>query len=1088
MATAGAQYRGVCCSITILGVASLLLSACGQSKTEAQYVQDAQAQLTAGNVPAAVIDLRNALQKNSGNLEARTLLARGLIEQADATGAQGELATAAQDGADPGHLAQLRSEADLLSGDPTKALADAAIPKSASPELAAGILSARVSALMRLGRLGEARDAIDTGLPNDPNSLDLLMVRVQLALAEKDIAAAKSYLEAAGKLAPDDYRVVTLKGDTAFAAGDFATAEAVYSGLLKAHSWNLQTRLRLARVQIARQEVRAAEATLAVLLKAAPRDPNVNYFEAVAKYQAHDYAAALSYSQTSLGAVKTYAPAQLVAGASSYALGQLEQASNYLTHYVFDVPTDVQARMLLANVQIRLGHPQDAVTTLKPAVSISAVAASGTDEKSADVKSSDDVRLLALIGTAAARGGNFEDAAHYFQAAVEKNPDNTALREGLGSAELSLGQTESGLAELERAANKDPAAVAPEVVLFLGYIRNKDFAKALDTAERLAKNRPQDPVGDDLIGLAHALKGESDAAKAAWTKALQLHADDPMALRNLAALAIKEGQFAAAAQYYERLLKADPKDATATIALAQVELRQGKVAEATTTLQKAIAADPGTDAPREALARLELAQGHAQNALNTVASVLTAHPDNSAALEITGSAQLALGQVEAARSTFQTLVGAAPKSAASHQLLGTAYLAQNDAAAALRELKTALELDPMDDSAKLLEAQALAAERQYADALKLIPPLETSYPTAIKVKELKGLIALAQNRADDAAAAFTDALKLGDNGPDRERLAQAEAREGHIDAAVNTLQPWVAAHPADATAQLALIGIRLDARQLDEAVTAARTAAKLQPRSEPLRITLVRVLLAANHNEEAHAAADELVKDFPNDAGAHDSAGMTALAENRPSDAVTEFKSALALADNNIIRGHLANALLKSGHPQDAEGTIRPWIDAHPNDVTSRMTLGDIYLATNRLEEARQQYDAVVKLQPDNYLAENNLAWALVNLHSPKDALAHAQHAASIAPKSGEVLDTLGDVLRQNGRSRDAVQTLQQATALEPANPEIQFHLAQALAGNGENEQARKILKSLLTAKAQPANAPFADRGAAQKLLSELGG
>ena len=1081
MGTALAHWRKASRSTVIFSMAVLLLSACG-SRTDADYLRDGQTQLAAGNVPAAVIDFRNALQKNGRNLEARILLARSLVDLGDAIGAQGEIATAAQYGAAPGSLAQVRGEADLLSGDANRALADAAVPKNASPELAAGISSVRARTLIALGRLGEAREAIEGGLSRDPKSLDLLMARSQLALGEKDMAAANSYLGAAAKVAPADYRVAMLKGDIAFAAGDFAGAEAAYGSVIKAHSWNMQARLRLARAQIARQEIKQAAATLAVLLKAAPKDPNVNYLEAVTKYQARDYAAALSYSQVSLGTAQTFLPAQLVAGASSYALGQWEQASNYLTHYVFEVPNSEQARLLLARVQMRLGHPNDAVSTLKPALSIPAGA---TD--ASDTNSHGDVPVLALIGTAAAQSGDYEDAAHYFQAAVAKNPNDATLRQGLGSAELSLGQTESGITDLERAQQQEPKAVAPALALFFGYIRAKNFAKALETAETLAKNRPQDPLGDDLVGLAREANGESDAARSAWTKALQLKPDDPTALQNLAVLAIKEGNFGSAIENYERLLKANPKNQTAAIALAQVELRQGKSDAAAATLQKAIAGNPSADAAREALGRLDLGENHAQNAIDTVAPILAAHPDNSAALEVTGSAQLALGQSENASSTFQRLVGAAPNSAASHQLLGSAYLAKNDVTSALRELKTAVDLNPKDDAAKLLEAQALSAGGQYAEALSLVATLEAAYPKQAKVKELKGLIALAQNRADDAAAAFTDALKLGDNGLDRERLAQAEARGGHVDAAVKTLQPWIAAHPADTTAQLALVGIRLDAQQWEEAVSEARSASMQQPKSEPLAISLVRVLLATHHDAEARAAADQLVRAFPKDAAAHDAAGMTALAENQPSDAVAEFKSALALADNNIIRGHLSDALLKSGRPQEAEGTIRPWVEAHPNDVASRMVLGDIYIATNRLDEARQQYEAVLDLQPNNVIAENNIAWALTGLHRSNEALAHAQHASTIAPKSADVLDTLGDIQRQIGKTSDAVRTLQQAATLQPANPAIQFHLAEALASNSQKEQARKILKTLVMAPAQATNASF-DRNAAQKLLTQLGG
>jgi len=207
------------------------------------------------------------------------------------------------------------------------------------------------------------------------------------------------------------------------------------------------------------------------------------------------------------------------------------------------------------------------------------------------------------------------------------------------------------------------------------------------------------------------------------------------------------------------------------------------------------------------------------------------------------------------------------------------------------------------------------------------------------------------------------------------------------------------------------------------------------------------------------------------------------MAAGRAKDAVAEFKTAQSLQDTNVIRTHLADAQYKAGDPQGAEATLKPWIAAHENDSMVRVALGDMYLAEGQYADAELQYEEIVKRAPGNYIAENNLAWTLMQLNRPMDALGHARHAATVAPNSGEVLDTLGSVLLQNGNTNDAARALQRANQLAPGNPEIQFHLAQALVGLGEKDQARKVLDTLLTPKAN-----FKDREEAQKLLVQLGG
>ena len=148
------------------------------------------------------------------------------------------------------------------------------------------------------------------------------------------------------------------------------------------------------------------------------------------------------------------------------------------------------------------------------------------------------------------------------------------------------------------------------------------------------------------------------------------------------------------------------------------------------------------------------------------------------------------------------------------------------------------------------------------------------------------------------------------------------------------------------------------------------------------------------------------------------------------------------------------------------------------------MALGDIYIRASRFSDAEAQFVAVLEKNPNAVVAENNLAWVLLQQGKATEALTRARHAASLAPNAAAVLDTLGVVLLQSGKGDEAVDTLRRArTAAAEGDPSIPFHLAQALVAVGKKDEARTILQAILQT-----DRPFEGRDQAQTLLAQLGG
>ena len=918
--------------IVVLALSLFLVAGCNKKSSE-DYIHSAQAHRAAGNISAAIIDLKNALQLQPKNETARLLLARFYLDLPDPTSAEGELLRAQQDGVAATKFAEPLAEAELMLGRPAKALKETELANADTPALKASLLGMRAQALMALGKMTEARSVLDGALKAAPHSVVALTAMTRYSLATNDVDTARKYLGEAQKEEPKNATLFSLQGGIAFASGKYEAAEQAYKLMQKSAPWSLSARISLARAQIAQNKQKEADSNIAFVLKKAPNNPIANYVAAVVSYREGHYSDAQTRIQHTLSNTNGFAPAILLAGATSYALKQYEQANSYLNHYVYLAPRNVAARKLLAATQEALGHSSEAVKTLLPAVD----------------QAKDDAQLLAMIGEASARSGNLSAAGKYLALAVEKQPENAALRTQLGITRVALGETDAGIGDLERATKQDPSSLRPETALFLTYMRNKEFDKALDVAQRLVKAHPKEAAGYDYRGLAEMAKSNVGAAQKALLHARKLKPGDPIALRALATLAVRDKNFTLANQYYQEILKANPKDVQAYFALATLEQRAGHADQVKPILERAVSQNPNNPAARLILARFLLLERKYKEALNAVQPALGKSPRDPALLEVAGRAQLGAKNAAAAVESFRTLTQVKPNAGVAHRYLAEAYVA---------------------------------------------------------------------------------------------------------------------------------------AGKLDQALPEAKKAADLDKHDLGARILLTRIYMTKHRYDDANKLATELASTYPKNAGVAEIQGMLAMAEGRPQDAIAAYRRGLSIADNNFFRSRLATAEARSGHVDQAEKTLLPWIKEHPDDAVARLAMGDIYVAADRPADAEVQYAAILKKSPNNALAENNLAWALSQLGKNAEALEHAQHAASLAPRSSQVLDTLGVVLMKNGKADEAVTALKKAVGNgASASPQIRFHLAQALAAAGKKADARDDLRAVLST-----GKPFKERDDAQKLLKELGG
>ncbi|MBN9518396.1 tetratricopeptide repeat protein, partial [bacterium] len=240
-----------------------------------------------------------------------------------------------------------------------------------------------------------------------------------------------------------------------------------------------------------------------------------------------------------------------------------------------------------------------------------------------------------------------------------------------------------------------------------------------------------------------------------------------------------------------------------------------------------------------------------------------------------------------------------------------------------------------------------------------------------------------------------------------------------------------------------------------------------------------RVLKAKGRSD----AAAKLIRDFAAAGGARatlpaaallDTLDMTADAEGlyRAYAADSKEPSApLALAGFLARRGRLSEAMplyeaawkagppeavgrssvaaLRAGRgsPADA-GRVEAWIDAAvaaaPQSVGLLVLKADLYQFQERFADAVAVYREVLRRDPRQVVALNNLAYLLaVRGGRPDEALALIDAGLAVTGPHPDLLDTRGVVLTRAGRADEAAADLARAVADAPAG-EKHFHLALA--------------------------------------------
>jgi len=897
-------------------VAMLVLVACGDSVSEAQMIEAAKGYLAKGQISNAAIEIKNTLQANPDSAEGRYLLARVNMIAGDYASAEKDFKRAATLGwhVPASVLGELRAQVELRKFEEvidrvidvkTWSLAD-----QANAQALKAISYAATDDML------QAKNALNFAEKLDAEAYNVLKVKAQFQLLDKQSEAAKVTLEKALKAYPDDVALLLLKANLEILDDDKDKALATYQQIIANDNKKFLTPdVRAAHIGVMKLAVAAKDYALferekKTLLASNKNDYEAFYYIAVAAFEQKKYEEAHEYVSQILNRVERHAPSLLLAGSVNFAQRNFEQAARYLSMYVADNPNNIKARKLLGRTYMALGQ-HDA-----------AQKAFGTVLK----KASDDAELIALMGLSEISGGRVQSGIDELKKALELAPDSSSLRLELAKAYVSEGQTADAIDVLDAVLIKgDMNYLAQSMKVFV-YVQAKDFAAATSTGQELLAASPDNAEVLSLMGAVSAAAGDEPKAREYFNQALMVDDSYVRATVSLARLDEAEGELEAAQSRYLSLLKKSPNDTASMLSLARLAQQRGDTDAQVKWLQKAREADKKQMIARVTLAELALVDGNLSEVEALVRELKEENAEHPAVLAIESRLLMAQKRYTQADVVLEKLIEDQPKLDIGYYLQGQNQISLNNVEGALSNLRKAYSLngDVLRNIVLLARVEQSAGNSDRA--LVLGKKVLLAAPDSAAGHVIVGDAQMSSGEYKQALASFNKAWALIPGKKVVTRRFKAAFKVSGINDASTIYKEWLEKHPEDVEIINELASTYLIEKMNKQAIAYFEKGLALQPDNVTILNNLAW-LYNLEGDSRALALSTRAYKLKPKVASIADTHGWILLREGKKVEALKRLRQAYAsLSQVPDVQYHYAKALYVTGDKEAAITILKPLV------------------------------------------------------------------------------------------------------------------------------------------------------------------
>lgn len=623
---------------------------------------------------------------------------------------------------------------------------------------------------------------------------------------------------------------------------------------------------------------------------------------------------------------------------------------------------------------------------------------------------------------------DYKLARELSQDLLRQASNNPRFLQLAGAVELQTNSLAQAEVYLNRAVQTDPKSALSQRLLIKTFLQSGQSRKALEALKAIS-------VKDDLDPSFFALAGE---------------------------VYLQNGDAKSAEEYFAKALKVDPNNVATRTALAVSHLSSGRNdGSALEELESIAESNDATNADL-ALISAHLRRGDYSKALAAVAKLESKQPEKPLAANLRGRIQLAQKDTAAARKSFEQALAIDPTYFSAAASLAALDMRDKKPADAKKRFESLLAKNPKQSQALLALAELAALQSASKEEVAgLLTKASEANPTDVAPRLL--LINLHLRNQDNklALSAAQSAVSAVPSSPElRDALGRAQQASGDLNQANATFAKLVEDQPLSPQAYLRLAGVQYASKNTASAEKSLLKALELKPDFIDAQRSLIAMNLAASKYSEAVDVARTMQKQRPNEAIGYSFEGDIKGTQKEWEAAAAAYRAGLKVAEGTELAIKLHAATLAASKTAEAARFADTWVKAHPKDTQFRFYLGGEAMGRKDYAAAETLFLDLVRTQPENAAALNNLAWVSQQLRR-ENAINYAEKANRLAPNQPALMDTWAMLLSEKGQHAEAIELQTKASLAQPANTGFKLNLAKIYLAAGEKGKARATLDSI---------------------------
>jgi tetratricopeptide (TPR) repeat protein len=711
--------------------------------------------------------------------------------------------------------------------------------------------------------------------------------------------------------------------------------------------------------------------------------------------------------------------------------------------------------------------------------------------------------------------GKYSDAIIQFINAIRRDGNDRNSRYYLALSYLSLPDLRAGVNQLTKLLEIFPDDA--EANLKLGSIFLQSalgnpalYREAQKLAERVLAKDPQNVQalilkGNSLAGLwAAGIKDDPEGAKKdledpklALTQAINLDPRNVSAWISMGRLHLQRKDLKEAEKAFLNARSADETSGSAVVSLATFYRLSGNLEKAEQIFKDALERFPADREVYTQMSDFYVRSRRFDDAEKVLRTAIAAGNDPTPTLDL---AEFFSGQyrLDDARQVLLEAKSKFPESTAlAIRIAENLVIDKPDQAK--QEIDRVLKADPNNPAGYVLLGEYQYNIGQFdaaAETLGREPAISSPFP---QVHYLLGKISSRNGKADEARTHFEESARLNDRYlPPKIALAELFIGTGqHSDARQQVQQTlkidsrnvparlinatldsinknYVAAEKEysalvrefpnnpDIHHQIALS--EMTRGRTNEAEKSFVRALELAPRSEQLLAELIGFYAETKQTERAMQKLNA-IPDSEKTAFHYELIGMTAEQAGKIEDAEPAYKKALEEDPNRIgVEGRLFNLYLRTNRLDEAAKTLDVLAEKSPAKNNVYAMKGALETSRGDNTAAEQSYRKALEFNPETDLAANNLAFMLAEEgRDLQTALQLAEGVKRRHPEDPAIADTLGWIYFKLDLIALAKSNAEFAVSKQPKNGEVQYHLGEIYRKNSEFAKAEAAFKKAIS-------------------------